>query len=254
MEYTISQLATLSNVTTRTLRYYDQIGLLKPSYINDSGYRIYTSEEVDKLQQIVFFREQDVSIADIKHILTASQFNQIEALNHHVVKLKEKRNRIENIIKTVEKTIASKKGELEMTDREKFEGFKAQVIRNNEEKYGAQIRKDYGDETIDNSNYKFQSMTKEDYQAFKCLEQEIIELLIEATYIGNPSSPLAKQLVTKHKQWLMYTWKDYTEEAHAGLAEIYITDDSFSHYYNQHIEGGAQFLRDAIMHYLGKET
>ena len=90
MEYTISQLATLSNVTTRTLRYYDQIGLLKPSYINDSGYRIYTSEEVDKLQQIVFFREQDVSIADIKHILTASQFNQIEALNHHVVKLKEK--------------------------------------------------------------------------------------------------------------------------------------------------------------------
>ena len=94
-----------------------------------------------------------------------------------------------------------------MTDQEKFEGFKAQVIRNNEEKYGAQIRNDYGDETIDNSNYKFQSMTKEDYQAFKDLEQEIIELLIEATYIGNPSSPLAKQLVTKHKQWLMYTGK-----------------------------------------------
>lgn len=252
VEYTIGQLATLSNVTTRTLRYYDQIELLKPNHINDSGYRIYTSEEVDKLQQIVFFRELDVSIMDIINILNSSQFNQLEALSNHAIKLKAKRDRIDNILKNVEKTIASKKGELYMTDKEKFEGFKEQLIHENEEKYGTQIRSDYGDETIDNSNYKFQSMTQEDYESFKRLEQEIIEQLIEATHTGNPSSRLAQQLVEKHKQWLMYTWNNYTEVAHAGLAEIYISDESFSSYYDQHVEGGAQFLRDAIIHYLDR--
>lgn len=89
MEYTVSQLAKLSGVSPRTLRYYDQIGLLKPDRINSSGYRIYGKEQVDMLQQIIFYRELDVSIEEIKNIVQQPGFDQVTALENHFQNLKQ---------------------------------------------------------------------------------------------------------------------------------------------------------------------
>ena len=90
MEYTVSQLAKLSGVSPRTLRYYDQIGLLKPDRINSPGYRIYGKEQVDMLQQIIFYRELDVSIEEIKNIVQQPGFDQVTALENHFQNLKQK--------------------------------------------------------------------------------------------------------------------------------------------------------------------
>ncbi|MEB8085773.1 MerR family transcriptional regulator [Staphylococcus pseudoxylosus] len=252
MNYTVSQLAELSGVSNRTLRYYDQIGLLKPARINESGYRIYEQEEVDILQQIVFYRELEVSLDEIKEIIQQPTFNRMKALENHYYNLKQQRERLDKIIQTVEKTIANHKGEIIMKDQEKFEGFKEKVIKENETKYGREIRMQYGDDLIDQSNKKFKNMTQTDYDAWKNLEKEIIDLLSEAYQTGDPASEFAQLLAAKHKAWLMYTWPEYSKAAHAGLAEMYINDATFTDYYDKHVEGGTQFLKDAILVFVGK--
>lgn len=253
MEYTVKQLAQLSGISSRTLRYYDQIGLLKPARINSSGYRIYGPKEVDLLQQILFYRELEVSLEEIIGIINQPTFDQMIALKNHYNQLKKKRAHLDQIIATVEMTIANKQGGIPMQDKDKFTGFKEKLIEENEQKYGKEIREKYGDDTVNASNIKLRGVSQEDYQAMTQLGEEILLLLEKAYATGDPASDMAKDLAEKHKAWLLYSWTSYSEEAHAGLAEMYVSDERFTAYYDQRVKGGTKFLRDAILTYLGKK-
>ncbi|GAE28715.1 transcriptional activator tipA [Halalkalibacter hemicellulosilyticusJCM 9152] len=121
MEYTVQKLAQLSGISGRTLRYYDQIGLLKPARVNSSGYRIYGRKEVDLLQHILFYRELDLHLDVIKQLIHQPDVDQTEALKHHYKQLMRKRDRLDQILKTMRKTINSYEGGFNMTDKEKFE-------------------------------------------------------------------------------------------------------------------------------------
>lgn len=252
MEYTVKKLAQLSGVSGRTLRYYDQIGLLKPARINTSGYRIYGEKEVDLLQQILFYRELGFGLEEISRIVHDPSFDQVAALKNHHKALEEKRSRLDKLMATVEKTIASLEGGAAMQDNEKFDGFKEKLIHDNEQKYGKEIRDKYGDDTIDASNKKLRNMSQEDFQAMTKLEEELFELLDKANATGDPAGKEAQELAEKHKQWLMYSWPTYSKEAHAGLAEMYVADERFTTYYDKRVKGGAKFLHDAILHYTGR--
>src|SRR4051794_35787253 len=164
MEYTVQKLGSLAGVSTRTLRYYDEIGILKPARINSSGYRIYSQAEVDRLQQILFYRELDVSLESIKDIVTAPSFDGVTALRDHREKLLAKREQLDSLILNVDKTIALTEGRSVMSDKEKFEGFKQKLVEDNEKKYGKEIREEYGDETVNKSNQKVKGMTQEQYE------------------------------------------------------------------------------------------
>lgn len=251
MEYTVKKLAQLSGVSTRTLRYYDEIGLLKPARINSSGYRIYGQKEVNLLQQILFYRELDFRLEEIKEIVTDPDFDETKALHQHYRNLLQKKARIDSIIATVETTIKNKERGRTMTDKDKFDGFKEQLIAENEKKYGKEIRSKYGDDTVDASNAKLRGMSEEDYQAMTELGEEILDLLKQAFATGDPSSELAQTVAKKHKQWLLYSWPHYSKESHAGLAEMYVADERFTAYYDQKAKGATKFLRDAILIYLG---
>ena len=153
LEYTIKKLADIAGVTTRTLRYYDEIGLLTPKRIKETGYRVYTKMEIDRLQQILFYRELEVGLQEIIEIMMASNFDEIQALMSHHEKLLEKQKHIKDLIKTVEQTILEKKGERKkMGTHEKFENFKKAVVDENTEKYGVEVEKRYGKETLKASN------------------------------------------------------------------------------------------------------
>ncbi|MCK0471685.1 MerR family transcriptional regulator [Halalkalibacter sp. APA_J-10(15)] len=252
MEYTVQKLAQMSGISGRTLRYYDQIGLLKPARVNSSGYRIYGRKEVDLLQQILFYRELDLHLDVIKRLIHQPDVDQTEALKHHYKHLMRKRDRLEKILKTMRKTINSYEGGLNMTDKEKFEGLKDQLIAENEAKYGNEIRNKYGHETVEASNTKLKGMSEKDYNAMQALELELVSLLKEAISIGDPASDVAQQLARKHKEWLMYSWPRYSHEAHAGLVEMYVQDERFRDYYDQRVKGGAAFLREAVLTYISK--
>ncbi|MGI6514370.1 MAG: MerR family transcriptional regulator [Syntrophomonadales bacterium] len=251
MEYTIQKLASMAGISSRTLRYYDEIGLLKPIRISSSGYRIYGPAEVDRLQQILFYRTLGVRLESIKDILDAPSFDALTALKEHRQKLLEKRQQLDLLIANVEKTIAVTEGRNSMSDTEKFRGFKQKLIEENEQKYGEEIRAKYGDEAVNKSNERFMSMTEEQYREYENLEAGIIETLKEAFATGDPGGELAQKAADLHRQWLSFTWNNYSKEAHAGLARMYVDDERFTAYYDQHQPGLAAFLRDAILLYTG---
>ncbi|WFR55975.1 MerR family transcriptional regulator [Anaerocolumna sp. AGMB13025] len=251
MEYTVQKLGKLAGVSTRTLRYYDEIGLLKPARINSSGYRIYGTKEVDRLQQILFFRELGVSLDSIRDIVTAPSFNGLKALQEHHEKLLEKREQLNQLIANVEKTLAVTEGRTIMSDKEKFEGFKQTMLDENEKKYGREIREKYGDDTIENSNQKFKNMTQEQYEEVTNLAEAVTEKLKAAFKTGDPAGELAQEAADLHRRWLCYYWDNYSKEAHAGIAQMYVDDERFTAYYDKEQPGTAKFLRDAILIYTG---
>lgn len=254
MEYTVQKLGKLAGVSPRTLRYYDEIGILKPARINSSGYRIYGQEEVDKLQQILFYRELGMGLEAIKDIINSPSFNSIAALKEHREKLLAKRKQIDMLIVNVEKTIASEEGRIDMSNAEKFEGFKDKIIEENEKKYGKEIREKYGDDAVERSNKAFKNMSKEDYDKMIGLEREIKMVLAEAYKSGDPASDLAQKVADLHKQWISMAWGYYNKEAHAGLAQMYVEDERFTAYYDKEQPGTAKFLRDAIYIYTGMSS
>ncbi|WP_394188152.1 MerR family transcriptional regulator [Paenisporosarcina quisquiliarum] len=251
MEYTVQKLGKIAGVSPRTLRYYDEMGILKPARINSSGYRIYGQEEVDQLQQILFYRELGIKLEVIKKLITSPSFDATQALRTHRSQLLDKRAQLDQLIANVEKTISTKEGTMTMSDQEKFEGFKQKLIDDNEQTYGKEIRDKYGDETVNKSNAKVKNMSQAQHDEVTRLAQEITDKLAEAYQQGDPSSALAQEVAELHKQWLMFYWNEYSKEAHAGLAQMYVDDERFTAYYDKEQPGTAEFLRDAINIFTG---
>lgn len=251
MEYTVQKLARIAGISTRTLRYYDEIGILKPARMNSSGYRIYGQAEVNRLQQILFYRELGVNLESIKDIITAPSFNEAQALREHHEKLLEKREQLNVLISNVEKTIALTEGSITMMDKEKFAGFKQKLVDENEAKYGQEIREKYGDDTVNKSNQKVIGMSQEQYDEVTKLATEVIETLHAAFKTGDPAGELSQKAADLHRQWLCYFWDSYTKEAHAGVAQMYVDDPRFMAYYDEKQPGMAEFLRDAVHIYTG---
>ena len=251
MEYTVKQLAKIAGVSPRTLRYYDEIGLLKPARINSSGYRIYEKEQVDLLQQILFYRELGVSLDKIKDIIYSPDFNEIEALKEHHKKLLDKRKQLDLLIENVRKTILAKEGSIKMEDREKFKGFKKNLIDENEKKYGKEAREKYGDEAVEKSNKMLMNMTQEEYERLNKLQEEFMSTLEKAFKTGDPRGELAQKAADLHRQWLCFFWDEYSKEAHVGVCQMYIEDERFRHYYDKFQPGTVEFLRDAVLAYTG---
>lgn len=251
MEYSILQLGKMAGISTRTLRYYDEIGILKPARINSSGYRIYGQKEVDELQQILFYRELGFELQSIGSILHSPAFDGLNALKEHRKRLLDKKEQMDLLIANVEKTIAVKEGGSAMSDQEKFIGLKKRMTEENEKKYGTEIREKYGEEVVEKSNQQFLNMSEEDYNEMTRLGEEIIGTLKQAFTSGEPGGELGQKVANLHRRWLGFTWPHYSKEAHAGLARMYVDDERFKAYYDQHQPGGAEFLRDAILIYTG---
>lgn len=251
MEYTVQKLAQIAGISTRTLRYYDEIGILKPARISSSGYRIYGQAEINRLQQVLFYRELGVNLDNIKNIVTAPSFDSTKALVEHREKLLRKKEQLDVLIANVDKTIAQSEGRIIMSDKEKFEGFKQKLVEDNEAKYGQEIREKYGDNTVNASNQQVLGMSPEQYEKVTKLAEDVLETLYAAFKTGDPAGELAQKAADLHRQWLCYYWESYSKEAHAGLAQMYVDDPRFTAHYDEKQPGAAEFLRDAVFIYTG---
>lgn len=121
--YTIKVIADLAGVTTRTLRYYDQLGLLNPAEIGENGYRYYDHDSLLRLQQVLYFRELEVPLKEIKQLLSRPDFQLSSSLENHRTALRKQVHRLNKLLATLEKTISSLQGEGKMSEKEYFEGF-----------------------------------------------------------------------------------------------------------------------------------
>lgn len=249
--YTIGELADLAGVTRKTLRHYDKIGLLEPQTLSEAGYRLYGEREVDLLQQILFFREMDLPLAEIREIVLAPTYVVTESLSDHLAYLSQERRRIDRLIETVRTTIKAQRGEIEMVDEEKFEAFKQQLIDENEAKFGGEVRAKYGDDQMDEATKRLMGIDHETWGSIEMLTVALHEHLAEATAIGDTTSPLAKEVFELHQEWLQFyvPENNYSLEMHRNLGEMYVADERFTAYYDAVAPGAAVFLRDVINHF-----
>lgn len=250
MEYSIQQLSRLSGVTTRTLRWYDEIGLLKPSRVAESGYRYYSGAEVDRLQDIFYYRALGVELAQIKECLDNPSFDRLAALRSHLTALETEQRRLQALIRSVKDTIRAQERNEIMSDVQKFEAFKERVVAHNEQTYGAEIRAKYGDEQVDAAHAAVMGLTQTQYEEWSNLGQEIQNRLEDAVQAGlSPQSEEGQAITNLHRRWLTVTDNRYDPAKHRGIAELYVADERFIAYYDRQVSGCARFLRDAVRYW-----
>lgn len=247
MEYSIQELSRLSGVTTRTLRWYDEIGLLKPCRVAESGYRYYGTAEVDRLQEILFYRALGVELSQIRACLDDPSRDRLETLRSHLTALEGEKARLEGVIRSLRETIWAEERKKAMSNEKKFEAFKRRVVEENEVSFGKEAREKYGDKDVDAAAAAVMHLTREQYQEWTELDEEIRKRLEEAVGAGlAPEAEEGKVIAALHKRWLGFTGGVYSVQRHRGIAELYVLDERFTAYYDREVPGCARFLRDAI--------
>jgi len=240
MAYTIKEIADLAGVTPRTLRYYDEIGLLGPSQIGENGYRYYDHESLLILQQIMYFRELDVPLKDIQLILNLPEFNLVSALEDHRLTLQTRVRRLNTLIETVDQTIATIKGEWTMSDKEYFEGF-------DESEYEEEVKQRWGNTPqYAESQRKWGSYSEEQKQALKEKMGEITLRMVGTDAALTPDDPGVQQAVKEYFEFLNQTFYTCDLEFYRNLSSMWVEDPRFAINYERIREGGSVFVRDAV--------
>ena len=241
----ISELAKLSGITVRTLRYYDEIELLKPSETTEAGYRMYSSEDLERLQQILFFRELDFPLNEIKEIMLNPNYDKNEALNKHKEFLIEKRKRIDGLITLIDKTI---KGDNNMS----FKEFDNSKIEENKRKYAEEVKKRWGN-TDAYKEYEKKTGSY-DKNSWNTINEEMAEILKEFADNRDKdvNSDIIQSLVEKWQSYITSNFYNCTKEILSCLGLMYIGDERFKENIDKYGEGTAEFMAKAIEIYCSK--
>lgn len=235
MTYSITQLAALAGLSTRTLRYYDQIGLLRAQRNPTNDYRTYTAAQVDQLQQIRYWQAFGFTLAEIRHLLAQSPAQQDALLRQQREHLAAERTRLTRLLNSLDRTLAAHQGGIPMTDSEKFAAFKQQQVTANQQAYGDEARQRYGQAAVTASQRRSTNLSAEAYQDMQATEQALIDQLRQVNQTQDLASPEAHRVYQLHRQWLCFTWNNYAAAQHRGLAELYRTDTRFQAYYAQKV-------------------
>lgn len=250
MGCTVKKLSEAAGVSVRTLHYYEEAGLLAPAR-QANGYRVYGKRDIERLQQILLYRDAGMGLAEIKALLDDPSFDTVRALKEHRRRLVERKRQTEAMLRAVEKTLEHKEKGAPMNDTERFEGMKRLAVEENERRWGAEVRAAYGDDAMDAANEKALAMDAAQWKSAEDLGAAILDALAGAVESGDACGPAARELCAMHEAWLKMHWPEgaYTRAAHAALAESYVADERFRAYYDERVEGGARFLRDAVRAY-----
>ncbi|PHA03125.1 MerR family transcriptional regulator [Bacillus pseudomycoides] len=238
MTMKVKEVADLVGISVRTLHHYDEIGLLTPEETTESGYRLYSNDNLETLQQILFFKELGFPLKKIKEIINSPSFDREEALVLHRKMLLEKRSRLDKVIATIDKTIQHSRGEIQMTNKEKFEGFDF-----SQNPYEQEARKRWGNEAVDKANKTAASMTREKQEEYNAIYRKLAAL--------RKDSPESEQAQKAIKEWYDYlqNFGHYSLDAFKGLGQMYVDDERFTKNIDQFGEGLAEFMRDAMVVY-----
>lgn len=238
----VSDVAKLTGVTVRTLHYYDEIGLLKPSEVTDAGYRVYNDADLAVLQQILFFRELDFPLEDIREIMRDPAYEKESALRKQRELLLQKRRRLDGLIALVDRTL---KGEQDMS----FRQFDTTQIEETKRKYAEEAKRRWGD-TAAYAEYERRSDGRSDAQQ-RMLDGEGAAILKEfgKNRTLPPEGAEAQSLVKKWQAYITANYYQCTKEILACLGQMYVGDERFTQNIDRYGEGTAAFLAAAIEAY-----
>lgn len=245
MELKINEVAKLTGVTVRTLHYYDEINLLKPSQITESGYRLYDEDALSKLQQILFFKELDFSLSDITKIITDPDFNKEKALQNHKELLIKKRDRLNKLINLVDNTL---KG----VDKMSFKEFDMTDIEVSKKKYANEVKERWGSsDAYAESEKKCKNYGKDQWSEINEDCNGILKAFANNMHKA-PDSEEVQALVKKWQDFISARFYNCTNEILKGLGLMYVGDERFKKNIDKNGEGTAEFISKAIEIYCAK--
>jgi len=244
--FTVKQLSQMAGVTPRTLHHYDDIGLLKPSRIGDNGYRYYGEEALLKLQQILFYRELDFPLEDIKQIMGRRDFDLLGALQGHREALQKQAARLSQLLVTVDNTIQHIKGEKLMSQKGLFKGFSEEE----QDKLALEAEQMYDPAIVRESNRKWKAYSKEKRDAILAEGNQVYLDMIAAMPKG-ASSAEVQTIVGRWRSHMDYFWTPNLDQL-LGLASMYNDDPKFKANFDDMHPQLAEFMREAVTVYVGK--
>jgi DNA-binding transcriptional MerR regulator len=242
--FTVKQLSRLAGVTPRTLHHYDAIGLLKPTRVGDNGYRYYGEDALLRLQQILFYRELDLPLGDIKNIMGRHDFDVLGALETHKLALQKQAARADRLIQTVDHTINYLKGRTTMSEKSMFAGF----TEEEEKKYADEAMQMYDPETVKASVKKWNAYTPAEKEKIGAEGQAVYTDLLAAMPKG-ADSPEVQRVIARWHRHIEYFWIPKDEQLLA-LADGYNDDPRFRAFYDKLHPKMAEFIRDAVKVYV----
>lgn len=243
MVYTVKQLSDLAGVSVRTLHYYDEIGLLAPSRVGENGYRYYQDEQVFRLQQILLYREMDLSLSDIKAIVDEAGFDALAALQAHREALRARMHRLEGLIQTVDTTIAYLTGDVEMSDKRQLFG---DMTKEDEERYEREAREQYGDEEVSASYKLWNNYSAHKQQQIKDEGNTIYTDLAKLIDAGKePTSPEVQQVIGRWHQHMRYFYEPSVARLR-GLGQLYVDSPDFAKNFRKVHARLPEFMQEAI--------
>jgi MerR family transcriptional regulator, thiopeptide resistance regulator len=245
MVYTVKQLSHLAGVSIRTLHYYDEIGLLKPAAYGDNGYRYYDDNAVPQLQQILFFKELDFNLEEIRSILARPDFDLLHTLEAHKAALQRRVTRLERLIHTIDKTTQHMKGKQDMKQEEYFEGFSEEK----QKQYEQEIRQRYGERAFEGVT-DWNSYTPEQKARIRAESEQIYRDLVANMDKGYASSEV-QAIIARWYQHLRYFYEPSVERLR-GLGQMYTEHPDFVATFTRMHPDLPQFLQQAIECYCEK--
>jgi len=242
MPNTVKAVADLAGVTVRTLHHYDEIGLLKPAEVTGAGYRIYSDEDLERLQQILFFRELGFSLHEIKEIMDSPGFDRRQALLDHRKLLEERQERLGRLIQSVDRTLDSMERGIEMDKKDMFDGF-------DQSKYEEEARRRWGHtDAYKESMRRTKQYTEADWTAMKEEGRQIQEG-VAALMDHGPTDAAVQEWIRRHHKLINDRFYPCSTQMYRGLGDLYVQDERFTATYESVKPGMASFMRSAMHAY-----
>lgn len=246
MSWSIAEVARMSKVTSRTLRHYDEIGLLTPAYVGSNGYRYYEREQLLRLQRVLLLRELGLGLEAIADVL-AGDVDQVTALRQHARCLKAEQARLSLQAGTVARTLRLLTEGTTMTANDMFEGFadrQAQLEVDLVDRYGEGVREHFHTSQAVTSDW-----SQADYVDAQQRSQQVEDRIVAVMRGGAaPDSETAQQVMAEHYAMVAQFWTP-NRDSYTGLGQLYVDDPAFKNRYDAVQPGLAEYLRDATAAY-----
>ena len=242
MKMQIKEFAQFTGVSVRTLHYYDEIGLLAPSYVDKStGYRFYDDACLLRMQEILFYRELDFSLKDIGDILSSPDYDKTQALHQQKQLLTLKKERLERLIDSIDRAMKGA-NVMKAFDNSQFETYKAEA----KEKWGkTDAYKEHTEKTKDYSKDKWNNLADD-------MNDIMAQFAVCMKNGDEADSDAAQEMVKKLQNHITENYYNCTNPILAGLGMMYVGDERFKNNIDKHGDGTAQFICDAITIYCAK--
>ena len=240
----VGQVAVAAGVSVRTLHHWDAVGLLVPSGRTAAGYRTYAPADLERLRQVLTYRELGFSLEDVRRLLDDPAVDALDHLRRQQSLLADRIARLQTVAALVSRAVEARSMGIELDPHELREVFGDE----DPTRYAEEVRERWGDtDAYAQSHARTSSYSKQDWLEVQAEGEDVERRFAEALAAGLPADgPEATAIAEAHRQHISRRFYDCSREMHSSLADTYVADERFAAHYERRAAGLAQYVHDAV--------